>query len=112
MSRFNMFDNDDDDTQDNAVDHVHLMLNNFANHVNNHPDMHVRMPSWNDPWQNRKGRKYPDHSWEYWAGVALSAYEREIITQDMFKDVLIALQAKGAKGKQFDMMIMLALKRT
>lgn len=78
------------------------IMTEFAQKVNNHSDMNVKMV-----WQLQTGRVTRDvlrNDPDYWAGVAYGAYEKKVISHTEFTDILLALQASGAKSDYFKAM--------
>lgn len=90
-----------------AIDRTML---EFERIVNNHPDMSVRL-RWYTEFERRQ---YPDkHPHElnhpdFWLGVAWGAYQKQVITKEMFTDILLAMQALGAESDYFHELCRLA----
>ena len=90
------------------VDHVML---NFEKLINNHPDMNVRL-RWltKDELSLQNNRSRKKNEPDYWLGIAYAAYTKGVLDADHFKDVLLSLQARGAKSTYFKDIVAKALK--
>jgi hypothetical protein len=80
--------------------HVDIIMLRFEKIVNNHKDMNVKM-HWIGQEEKTQRTRETWNSADYWLGVAYGAYTKGVITNDLFKDVLLALQASGAKSTYF-----------
>jgi hypothetical protein len=85
---------------ENSMNHIDSIMLQFEKIVNNHKDMNVKMH-----WITQDQKQIRTHNvWnapDYWLGVAYGAYTKGVITNLLFKDVLLALQASGAKSGHF-----------
>lgn len=83
-----------------AIDRTML---EFERIVNNHPDMNVRMRWYTEIERKQLGYNDPrryNHP-DFWLGVAYAAYQKQVITKEMFTDILLAMQALGAESDYF-----------
>jgi hypothetical protein len=80
-----------------AIDRVML---EFERIVNNHADMNVRLRWYTELERKQHPDKQLNHP-DFWLGVAWAAYQKQVITKDMFMDILLVMQALGAESKYF-----------
>jgi hypothetical protein len=83
-----------------VANHVDQIMLRFEKIVNSHKDMHVKM-HWITQEQKKARTREVWNMPDYWLGVAYAAYTKGVITNQLFKDVLLALQASGAKSTHF-----------
>ena len=80
-----------------AIDRTML---EFERIVNNHPDMNVRVRWYTELERRQHPDKRLNHP-DFWLGVAYAAYQKEVITKEMFTDILLAMKAMGANSDYF-----------